>query len=90
MPTAGTVTLTTDAATFFTGACTEFTVWNDGAAAALINVTDVHDASEWFSIASGGVQSFTIEARGLTQVRGKTAAGTAAIRYGITAVLDRE
>ena len=89
MATAGTIELTTTAANLFTGVCSELTVYNDGTGEALINVLRLHATDEWFPIPSGESQAFTIEQMGLTQAQGKTAAGTADIRWGITAVEER-
>jgi len=89
MPTAGTVVLTAAEATFFIGVCTEFTCWNDGAAVALINVLGLHDDDEWFSIPVDESQAFELPEMGLVQVKRKTGAGTASVRYGVTATTER-
>jgi hypothetical protein len=64
--------------------CSGFVVYNDSAVDVLINVVGLHAPGEFFPIAPATSQEFEVDSMGLTLVRGKSASGTAAIRWGVT------
>lgn len=89
--TAGSVTLAgLTPVILYEGACTDFTIWDDGPVPAMILVEGMHVEGEEFEMPVGTIQRFRIKNMGIKRVSGHTFGPPSVIRWAVTGKTARE